>query len=364
MRSTELKEIDHDESFLVTNIQRFAVNDGPGIRTTVFLKGCPLRCGWCHNPECIDPAQEFFFNTDKCRRCGTCSEICPEKAIIPPKVVRGVDNDPDKEIVEPPRVDRAKCTRCMLCVDACPYGALYLAARGMTVSEVIEELKKDALFYRTSSGGITISGGEPLLQPEVTLALLKTAKEEGLHTALDTSGLAPWDVLLQVLPYVDMLLFDVKTLDEVKHKKWTGVSNKLILENIRKLAMLDTNIRLRSIAIHNVNYWDLAHAESVARFAQSLGSAVTGLDIIPFHNFAETKYQRLGLKYTFKGFPNLHPEDVADYKEVMMAHCDLEPTIGGLIGKGDKSLKSSGAKSAKPASVQGAAVVHPATPSV
>lgn len=344
-----INEISSHDSFLVTNIQRFSVNDGPGIRTTVFLKGCPLRCAWCHNPETVNPYQEFYFNADKCKRCGSCVEVCPEKAIIPPRVIRRVDNDPSKETIEPPRFERDKCTRCMQCVEACRHGALYLAARPMTVPEVIAELKKDALFYRTSGGGITLSGGEPMAQPEVTLALLKRAKEEGFHTTLDTTGLVSWEVIEQIAPFVDLILFDIKVLDDAKHKKWTGVSNQLIIENVRKLAKLPARIRLRSIVIHNVNYWDLSHAKSVAQFAQSLGRSVTGIDLIPFHNFGETKYERLGRKYVFKGFPNLYPEDIADYKEVFMANCDWVPTIGGLIGREKADLDGADAQVAKSA---------------
>jgi pyruvate formate lyase activating enzyme len=342
-----IKEIGLDDSFLVTNIQRFSVNDGPGIRTTVFLKGCPLQCAWCHNPECINPYQEFFFAADKCRRCGSCFKVCPRGAIIPPKVIRGVDNDPNKEIIQAARINRDKCNRCMRCIEECRYGALYLSSRLMTVSDVIAEAKKDSIFYSKSGGGITISGGEPLSQPGVTLSLLRRAKEEGLHTVLDTSGFTSWEVIVQVMPYVDMFLFDLKTLDDVKHKRWTGVSNKLILENIRKLAKLPTNIRLRTITIHNLNYWDLLHPKRIALFARSLGHSITGIDIIPFHNFAESKYERLGLKYKFKGFPNLYPEDVADYKEVMMANCSWEPTIGGLMGRGRDNAASPDARVAE-----------------
>ncbi len=354
----QIKEVDPEQSFLVTNIQRFSVNDGPGIRTTLFLKGCPLRCAWCHNPETINPHQEFFFNSEKCKKCGSCAKVCPEGAIIPPRIIRGADKNADSLIepiifysrppkmprraankvqepdtIDPPRFDRDKCTRCMKCVEACPYGALYLVARTMTVPQVVQEMKKDSLFYRSSGGGVTISGGEPLAQPDVTLTILKRAKEEGFHTTLDTTGLVSWRIIEQIMPYVDLILFDVKVLDDVKHKKWTGASNKLILENVRKLSKTKARIRLRSIAIHNVNYWDLSHAREVALFAQSLGKCVTGIDIIPFHNFGEAKYERLGLKYLFKGFPNLYPEDVAEYKEVFLANCDWEPTIGGLMAK-------------------------------
>lgn len=359
-------------TFLVTNIQRYSVNDGPGIRTTIFLKGCPLNCAWCHNPESISPHQEFFFDEEKCECCGACANVCPEGAIVPPverkrirdpevrpiissagSIIDKINNgtfgseslfDNTQEIVStmapardvatiemsPPDFDREKCTHCMQCVDACPHNALYPAARERTLDDVYEEVLADQLFYETSGGGMTISGGEPLLQPEVTLALLKRARTDGIHTALDTTGLAKWQTIERVLSYVDLVLFDVKVLDEVKHKKWTGVSNTLILENLKKIAASGTSIRIRCIVAHNVNYWDLDHPRRVMELANTLGDSVAGIDIMPYHNFAEKKYERLGRKYIFKGFPNLFNEDVEEYRVIMEQSGPWKPSVGGL----------------------------------
>lgn len=356
-------------TFLVTNIQRFSVNDGPGIRSTVFLKGCPLECAWCHNPESISPVQEFLYDEEKCVRCGECAIVCPQNAIEPPfkrKFVKDIEVKPiisssgsilskikdgtfgSEEIerssrsiaeeetdlagIAPPKFDRERCNGCMACVDACRHGALTKAARRTTVDEVYREVLEDKLFYESSGGGMTISGGEPLMQPEVTLQLLKRAKNDGIHTALDTTGLAKWEHIERILPYVDLVLFDIKSLDDVKHRKWTGVSNRLIFENVRKIAQTGTKIRLRCVIVHNVNYWDLDHPRRVVEFAKTLGDSVVGIDIMPFHNFADKKYEKLGRKYFFKGFPNIFKEDIDDYRELMQASGPWEPTIGGLLG--------------------------------
>ena len=363
-----------NDKFFITNIQRFSVNDGPGIRTTVFLKGCPLRCAWCHNPETINPLQEFFYDEERCIRCGECAKACPVEAIQPPvrrKFVKDIEVKPiisssgsilDKinngtfrsdsmelpnmaSIVEenstdnmaPPVFDRDKCIRCMSCVTACRYGALTAVGRSTTIDEVYKEVLEDKSFYDTSGGGMTISGGEPLMQPDVTLELLKLAKRDGIHTALDTTGLAKWETIERILPFVDLVLFDVKTLDDAKHRKWTGVSNRLILENIRKIAQFGTKIRVRCVIVHNVNYWDLSHAMNVVEFAKTLGESVVGIDIMPYHNFADKKYEKLGRNHIFKGFPNLSKDEVEEYRDLIEKNGNWKPTIGGLIGSAMKS---------------------------
>lgn len=337
----------NDEVFLVTNIQRFSVNDGPGIRTTVFLKGCPLNCAWCHNQECINSYQEILHNTDKCVRCGACVDVCPEDAITLPIKISFEPPSPSTSCcstarsqsvqetnvqdIRPPEIDRDKCTRCMKCVEVCKYGALTLAAEEMTVGQVLAEVESDATFYESSGGGMTISGGEPLLQPEITCALLKGTKERGIHTALDTSGFAKWEIFENVLEYVDIVLLDIKLLDDENHIKWTDVSNKIILDNARRLARAGVNMRLRLPIIHNVNYWNLEYPRKIIELAEELGGNLSGIDIMPFHSFAEKKCEELGKEYIFKGFPNLFKEDVEDYKRILeKKDRQWEVTIGGL----------------------------------
>jgi pyruvate formate lyase activating enzyme len=301
---------------LVTNVQRFSTNDGPGIRTTVFLKGCPLRCSWCHNPECVNPFEEFYYIEMKCVRCGHCAEICPEGAITPP----GPNG-------EPPVRDRNKCTRCMKCVNECIYGGLEGVGKPWTIDEIIKEVESDELFYKNSGGGMTLSGGEPLFQPEFTAELLRRAKEAGLHTCLDTSGFARWGNLEKVLPYVDLVLFDIKCMNPEKHWEVTGVSNEVILSNARKIAERGNKMRLRLPIIPGVNQ-EVEFIEEVAKFARELGDAVEGIDLLPFHNWAEGKYTQLDKRYAFEGVKSLNPEDVRDFEKILRSY-GFEVSTGG-----------------------------------
>ena len=239
--------------------------------------------------------------------------------------------------IAPPEFDRSKCNSCMSCVDACIYGALTRAGKYTTVEEVIEEVLKDKPFYESSGGGMTLSGGEPLMQPDVALALFKRAHENGIHTALDTTGLAKWETIEEMLPYVDLVLFDIKSLDDRKHRKWTGVSNRLILENVKKIADSGTPLRIRCVIIHDVNFWDPDYAQGIVDFTKTLGDSVEGVDMMPYHNFGDKKYQKLGRKHFFKEFPNLKKEDIQDYLAVIEKAGLWHSTIGGLIGTQKKS---------------------------
>ena len=301
---------------LVTNIQRYSINDGPGIRTTVFIKGCALECFWCHNPECIHPYEEIRFINEKCTKCGACSVICPEQAVP----------SPDEVEAGAPKIDRAKCTRCMECVTACKYGALVRAGEPLAVEEILDEVQRDRLFYNNSGGGMTLSGGDPLFVPDFTIELLKGAREAMIHTCLDTCGHVAWHVMGKALDYVDLLLLDIKHMDPVKHKEATGVSNELILENAGKAAK-KTKLLIRIPVIPGFN--DSAeHIEEVAKFAKSLGNNVVRCDLLPFHNWAEAKYESLGLKYPCCTMESLSAEAVQPLQEIFSAK-GLSTQIGG-----------------------------------
>ena len=265
----------------VFNIQKFSVNDGPGIRTTVFLKGCPLRCVWCHNPESKLAKPEIMYSPTKCIGCRACEAVCPKKCHI---------FSEDKHIF-----DREKCIGCGECVKVCYTDALSLAGEIKTVDEVIAEVMKDKVFYDNSGGGMTLSGGEPMMQFEFTLALLKAAKEKGLHTCMETCGFAKAEAFKEVAPYVDIFLFDYKITDSDTHKKYTGVDNELILNNLHILDEMGCNTVLRCPIIPDINDND-EHLCAIAELGNSLKN-VLEINIEPYHPLGKDKATMLGREY-------------------------------------------------------------------
>jgi len=272
------KEVESTKG-VIFNVQPYSIHDGPGIRTTVFMKGCPLMCLWCQNPESQALLPEIFFDRGKCTGCGKCVEVCPEGAI---------------EIYqERSRTNRGLCKGHGKCVEICPNEARNLMGINVTAEEVFQEVNGDAIFYQRSGGGVTLSGGEPLAQPEFAISLLKLCKNAGIHTALDTSGYAKWETMRQVLDYVDLVLYDFKHMDPAEHRKQTGVSNSLILDNSRKIYHECSKPMLARIPIVPGYNDSVENIEATAKFvATELGNSVK-VHLLPYHRLGETKYERL-----------------------------------------------------------------------
>lgn len=265
---------------IVFDIKGFAVHDGPGIRTTVFLKGCPLRCDWCHNPESQSDRPVLAQFPRNCIGCGKCLIRCPNGALS-----RG-----ETQVT----IDRMLCQGCGTCALTCYAEALVLRGKVMTVEEVMAEVRKDKPFYDNSGGGMTISGGEPLHQPEFTLALLQAAKAEGLHTCLDTSGYAPWSVLEQMLPHLDMVLYDLKGVSPALHQARTGRPNSLIMANLQALTSDGMVVKVRLPMVPGYNDSEEA-VRDMAEFLAGL-KHVPPVEMLPYHRLGESKYEALGIQ--------------------------------------------------------------------
>ncbi|MBN2317426.1 MAG: glycyl-radical enzyme activating protein [Acidobacteria bacterium] len=276
----------------VYDIQGFSVQDGPGIRTTVFMKGCPMRCPWCHSPESQEFHTQLLWMSMKCAGldlCTKCLDACAKGAISPGRIK---ENAATQEAVRHIHIDRATCDNCGDCAEVCYRNALYMCGTDYTVEDLLDRVLKDKPFYEQSGGGVTISGGEPLSQPEFVLRLLERLKECGVHTAVDTTGYAKYDIVKMILPHTDLFLYDLKHMDSRRHKIMTGVPNELILENAQKIAEDGGKIQIRIPIIPDFN--DSAGSiRETGAFCQSLGEAVTVIQLLPYHNLGVMKYERI-----------------------------------------------------------------------
>ena len=272
---------------IIFDVKRYAIHDGPGIRTTVFLKGCPLQCQWCQNPEGIEPGPEIFVRQKLCAEdCDACVSACPQGAI-----------SKDGNSIE---IDRAKCDFCGKCEDACVYEALEIVGREVTVAEALAEMERDRVFFDESGGGITFSGGEPLMQLDFLLALLPEIKKRNIHVTLDTSGFVSFKDLERVSDQVDLFLYDLKIMDDEKHKEYTGVSNRIILENLRELTERGKPVAVRIPLISGVNDDDQS-IQLLTEYLRSLKN-IKQISLLPYHSGGCEKYRNLRKEDSLKTF--------------------------------------------------------------
>ena len=299
-----------EQAGTVLDIKRYAIHDGPGIRTTVFLKGCPLSCEWCHNPESQRERPEILYYEERCTLCGACVSSCTQGAI----------RIADDRLT----LDQSLCIGCGDCVAACPNGARELAGRRMSVGQVIAEVDKDTLFYEESGGGVTFSGGEPLMQADFVRAVALRCAELEIHTALDTSGYASKEELMKVANVIDLFLYDVKTMDNAAHIAYTGVPNRTIIENLRTLDELGKRIWIRYPLVPGVNDDERSLLDLIDLITSM--KSVERVNVLPYHRAGAGKYTRLGREYLFSGTEEPSAEDAASY---IARRTDFPVLIGG-----------------------------------
>ncbi len=281
-------------SALIANIQGYSIHDGPGIRTVVFLKGCPLRCRWCANPENLEDRVRVGFLANLCKHCARCAKVCPRGAILP---------DADR------RIDRKHCDECAECVEACFYEALVRYGKRMTVEEVFDQVRRDKIFYESSGGGVTVSGGEPLTHGDFVAELFTLCRGEGIHTCVETCGCVPRSAFERVLKLTDVFYFDLKLMDSELHRAYTGQGNEAILENARFLAGSGADILFRQPLIPGVNSPE-ENVKATAAFIRSLGREDLALQLIPYHRMGTSKYAALDIPYTMEDMKPMAAEEV------------------------------------------------------
>lgn len=298
---------------MVFDIKRYAIHDGPGIRMVIFLKGCNLNCAWCHNPEGISADQERMYAPARCIGCGTCVEACLNRALTltPEGIV----------------TDTALCRMCGTCAAVCPTKAIEMSGNLMTVEQIMTEIEKERVFFEQSGGGVTFSGGEPLLHPEFLIQLLDECGRQGIHRVVDTAGLVNTDILLEVAKRTDLFLFDLKMMESGLHRQWTGVPNGKILENLRILAESGASINIRIPLIGGVND-DEENITETARFIASLQGKKIAVNLLPYHKIAMTKYQKLGRGEEFVSLEEPTQGRQQEAMDILREH-GIEVNIGG-----------------------------------
>lgn len=319
---------------LITEIQKFSLQDGPGIRTTIFVKGCPLHCPWCHNPETQNPKHEFYFYERKCAHCGRCVEVCPTGASS-----MEISNDNSPLV----KTDRKKCISCMECVKVCQSKARSIVGIKYDIDEIVRIAVADKPFFKNSGGGVTISGGDPLAFPKFTLQLAKELKKEQVHVAIETSCFAGFYKIRPLIEYVDLFIVDIKTLNPKKHKDIVGIRMNVVLSNIEKLLDSGASVRIHLPIIPGFNDSEddfNAYINHLGKYAMR----IHGVDILAFHVYGENKYNLLGLGavYAYKGVRDIPPERLVPFAEGLKKAGIKSVTIGGLVGMGGGTLNPAG----------------------
>lgn len=297
---------------LVFDIQRFAVHDGDGIRTLVFLKGCPLSCVWCQNPESMSHEPELWNVGHRCIRCNICADQCPSNALTLGE--NGI------------KIDREACTVCGTCVGTCYAGSMNVVGRYLTVDELYTEINRDRAFFETSGGGVTFSGGEPTLHAEFLRAILIKCRENGLTTAIETCGVTNWETLSSLIDHLDLVLIDIKHMDPVIHKKYTGGTNENILENIRKMDAAGKRLRIRMPLIPGINDSD-ENIRATADFVGTLKN-MESFDLLPYHRLGEPKWEQLDRTYELHGVKPPEKEPIQRIAELFDEH-GIAVSVGG-----------------------------------
>lgn len=301
------------EQGLIYGIERFAIHDGPGIRTLVFMKGCPLRCLWCSSPQTQSPFPEIMYDADLCQQCCTCISYCPTLAMT---------CSPNTGVF----VDTDLCNFCGNCIDACPNQVLLPAGRFVAVEELFREIARDGSFFRRSQGGVTVGGGEPTLQYGFVAAFLQRCKSQHLHTAIETCGYAKWENLNAILNYTDLVFMDIKHMDDQIHQGLTRASNRLILENARRTAAKKPMV-IRIPVVPGCNESD-ENIRATAEFAAGLGNSLQRIDLLPYHQVGQENYKRLGMKYKLEGVKA--PDDAQmEHLRNIVEGCGVKAQIGG-----------------------------------